>query len=456
MHKCRAIILMPGLWAFLLVTGITIARAGERLTSQILGNGLEVIVVENHATPLATIEIVLRFGSWVESPEQNGLTHLHEHMFFKGHKALPSQGTFLARARQLGMVWDSSIDEEWTSAHFTLSSDSLYAGLGFMRQAIQYPLVDEDELNRERQIILGELARKETDPSYHLSRAVSQQLWGADFHQHRVLGDRKVILAATPDELRLFQLRYVLPNNAALLVAGDVSSKDVFELVVETFGSWPVGFDPFPSTPGPPLNPLGENRDTVVVQPVHVAHMVVAWRGPSLEADILGSVAATVFSMLVRQNTSTFQRNLVNSGLVLEAYMDAVSRRRSGEVFVTATFRPDNFWEAYRAVMAEIEKFSAPGYFTRAQLEDAKTGLMIDTDFERSRASSYVHEIAVRWAGAGLEYHQDRLDRLQAVTPDDIRDYLYRYVVGRPRVTAVMVDPQTRREQKVVEGSLTP
>ena len=136
--------------------------------------------------------------------------------------------------------------------------------------------------------------------------------------------------------------------------------------------------------------------------------------------------------------------------------MDVVSRRHSGEVFVTATFLPDNFWGAYRAVMAEIDKFSDPGYFTHAQLEDAKTGLSFDTDFKRGRASSYVPEIAVRWAGGGLANHRDRLERLQAVTPDDIRSFLFRYLVGRPRVIAVMVDPQTRRQQRVVESSLTP
>ena len=456
MQKRGAIKLMLGLWAFLLVGGITMAHADERLTSQILGNGLEVIVVENHLAPLATIKIVLRFGSWVESPEQNGLTHLYEHMFFKGHNALPSQGAFLARARQLGMVWDSSINEEWMSAQFTLSSKSLSAGLDFMRQAVQYPLVDEDELNREKQILIGEIARKETVPTDHLSRAVAQQLWGADFYHHRVLGDRKVILAATPDELRLFQLRYVLPNNAALLVVGDVSSEDVFELAAEAFDSWRAGFDPFPATPVLVSNPPGEIRDTVVVQPVRVAHMVVAWRGPSLGVDTLGSVAAAVFAVLVGQNTSTFQRNLVDSGLVLEAHMDAVSRRYSGEVSISATFRPDNFWEAYGAVIAEIGKFGDPNYFTHAQLINAKTWLRIQNDFERGRASSYAHEIAARWAGAGFDYHRDRLDRLQAVTPEDIRGYLFRYVIGRPRVNAVMVDQQTLRQQRVVKSSLTP
>ena len=136
------------------------AQRDARLTSRILGKGMEVIGVENQLAPLATIKLVLRFGSWGESPEQNGLTHLYGHMFFKGHNALPSQGAFLARARQLGMVWDSSINEEWMSAQFTLSSESLSAGLDFMRQAVQYPLVDDDELNREKQILIGEMARK--------------------------------------------------------------------------------------------------------------------------------------------------------------------------------------------------------------------------------------------------------------------------------------------------------
>src|SRR5271165_1389238 len=103
-------------------------------------NGLTVLVAENHALPLVTIEIAARNGSMTEPPEFNGLSHLYEHMFFKANKAIPSQEAYLARTRELGMSWNGTTNTERVNYFFTTTADHLDPAMVFMHDAIVSPL----------------------------------------------------------------------------------------------------------------------------------------------------------------------------------------------------------------------------------------------------------------------------------------------------------------------------
>src|SRR4051794_683302 len=83
-------------------------RAAPPIQEHTSPNGLTVLVAEDHALPLVTVEIAAKNGSMTEPPEYNGLSHLYEHMFFKANKALPSQEAYMARARSLGMSWNGT------------------------------------------------------------------------------------------------------------------------------------------------------------------------------------------------------------------------------------------------------------------------------------------------------------------------------------------------------------
>src|SRR2546423_9571423 len=106
------------------------ARAADMpgLSSRTLGNGLEVIVIENHATPLVTIEIAGKTGAFVEGPDTTGLSHLYEHMFFKGNEQLPDQEAWLRRVRQLGATWNGTTNTERVNYFVTLPSAKLWEG----------------------------------------------------------------------------------------------------------------------------------------------------------------------------------------------------------------------------------------------------------------------------------------------------------------------------------------
>ena len=176
-------------------------------------NGLTVLVVENHALPLVTIEIAVKNGSMTESPEYNGLSHLYEHMFFKANKALPSQEAYLARVHDLGMLWNGTTNTERVNYFFTTTSDHLADAMVFMRDAIVSPLFDEKELAREREVVVGEIERNFSTPGYHLWHDVQMRVFSKFPSYKRPLGDIKTVRAATRAKMKTIQERYYLPNN---------------------------------------------------------------------------------------------------------------------------------------------------------------------------------------------------------------------------------------------------
>ena len=114
-----------------------------------LDNGLEVLVIEDKTVPLITVEITVKNGSYTESPEYNGLSHLYEHMFFKANKDIPDQEAFLNRTNELGMQWNGSTSNERVNYYFTLNKKFLKEGLGLTTEELKdavYPGYDPDHL----------------------------------------------------------------------------------------------------------------------------------------------------------------------------------------------------------------------------------------------------------------------------------------------------------------------
>src|SRR5262245_1925835 len=133
-----------------------------------LDNGLQVLVIEDHSVPLATIEIAVHNGAFTEDSQYNGLSHLYEHMFFKANKDIPSQEAYLDRVHELGIVFNGTTGDERVNYFFTLPVGNLDAGLQFMNSAIRYPLFLKEEMVKEDPVVDGEFQRAESNPAFGL------------------------------------------------------------------------------------------------------------------------------------------------------------------------------------------------------------------------------------------------------------------------------------------------
>ena len=124
----------------------TAARLPEKnLVSQLLPNGLEIIILEDHSIPLVTIELAVKNGSYTEPPELNGLSHLYEHMFFKQNRAVANAEDYLRFIGQMGIAYNGSTREEVVNYYFTTTSPNIRTAMQFMKDAARYPLFEEGE-----------------------------------------------------------------------------------------------------------------------------------------------------------------------------------------------------------------------------------------------------------------------------------------------------------------------
>ena len=142
-----------------------------------------------------------------------------------------------------------------------------------------------DELAREKQVVLGEYDRAESSPWFRLDATVGHQLWGSFWSRKNTIGDRDVIANVTPEQMKTIRDLYYVPNNSALIVAGDVAPERIFALAEGIFGSWPRRADPFVRSPIPPVSPLRENQGVIVEERVNAVTVQIQWHGPGASAD---------------------------------------------------------------------------------------------------------------------------------------------------------------------------
>ncbi len=440
----RALLALAAL--VLLSGGPTALAQKYQIYRKTLSNGLDVIVVHNPSVPLVTVEIDVHNGAFTEPPEYNGLSHLYEHMFFKANRAIPSQEKYLERLREIGASWNGTTGDERVNYFFTVPRDSLIPSLVFMYNAITGPLFLQDELVKERPVVTGEYDRAESNPFFLLNRSVDKLVWWKYYTRKNPLGERDVILSATTEKMKTIQNRYYVPNNAALILAGDVTPEDGFRLAEQYFSSWKRGADPFAAYPVPEHPPIQKTETTVVEAPVNAVTIMMKWEGPSVSKDPKSTYAADVLSFILSQRTSQFYRDLVESGLTYGASLNYQTENQKGAIQLFAQTSVENFERCKKGILEEMQKMGDAGYFTDAQLDNAKTILAVDEQYGRERPSEYAHTVGYWWAIAGLDYYLNYVDNLKKATRDDIAGYLNSYVNGKPYVMGVLASPQDRKK----------
>jgi zinc protease len=424
------------------------------LRRTVLANGLEVIVVENHGVPIATLEINVRNGAFTQSPEYAGLAHMYEHMFFKANKDLPDAQAFTDRAAELGAVFNGTTQEERVNYYLTLPADSVAGGLRFLASALINPLFREDELRREKEVVLGEYDRNEAQPGFRWQQRATELLYPGQFSRKNTIGDRQVIANVTPAQMREIQRRYYVPNNCALIVTGDVDPKRIFALAEEVFGAWPRGDDPFKAEPIPPIPPLEGNKASISEEPINAVAVLIQWQGPSVGKDPGATFAADVFSDVLNTPGSTFQANLVDSGLWQGVGVNYYTLNQVGPISISGQTTPDKFRAAMAALEKEIARFTDPTYISPRELEAVKAQRAVSSAFGIEKASEIAHTIGFWWSVANLEYFMGYIDQMAQQRITDLMRYTGTYIVGKPRVVNVLLSSDARRQMGLTESEL--
>ncbi len=416
----------------------------KSIESYKLPNGLTVFLIQKKAIPMATVLIAVRNGSFAENKENNGLAHLYEHMFFKANEKVPSQPDFFKKLDEMGIELGPNMNA-YTSTEsvryfFTLQSQYLQDGLQFMSDALMTPKFLEDELEKERHVVIGEFDRYEASPNdVFFQRGVMSRLFKQEFVRKNVIGTREVILKASQSQMHEIQHRYYIPNNSSLFIVGDFDELKTREWIQNSFSNWTAGTNPFEKYPVPEHPSLTASESFVDEAPVRTVQIVKAFHGPKLTINDRELLALDLVSSILGFQSSPFQKELVESGISSHAAFFSWAQRYTSPIVFTLETTTENAQKATDKLNDLINRIQTPGFFTEADLKVAKDSIEVTSAYDRESGQRYALSLANVWTSTGsIDYYLSYVDQVKLITIADIENALRKYLT-QPSISGALV-----------------
>src|SRR5215471_8490638 len=443
-----------------LVVSASGAFAQTTLTSEppatfTLPNGLRVLVIQDHRTPVVTQMVWYKVGSADETPGKSGLAHFLEHLMFKGTSKHPA-GEFSQTVLKVGGNENAFTSVDYTGYFQRVPREQLGRMMEFEADRMTGLILKDENVLPERDVVLEEYnMRVANNPDARLTEQIMAALYLNHPYGRPVIGWHQEIEKLDREDALAFYRRFYAPNNAILVIAGDTDVKEVRPLVEQTFGK----VAPQPAIPARRIRPQEPDQvapRTVTLADPHVEQPVMKryYLAPSATTAAVGEGPAldVLAQLLGNDNNSYLYRALVvdkplavnasaaYQGTSLDPTQFSISiAPRPGVDFATVEQAADN-------VIADLARNPVPA----ADLERVKTQLVAEAIYAQDNQT-----VLARWYGGGLttglsiEDIRSWPDRIRAVTADQVRAAAQKWLDKKRSVTGYLIkDGAPKREEK--------
>ncbi|BCH26569.1 M16 family metallopeptidase [Mesorhizobium sp. L-8-3] len=424
----------------LLLAGIAFVPAAQAETERqpeiadfTLANGMEVVVIPDHRAPIVTQMVWYKIGSADEPPGKSGIAHFFEHLMFKGTKN-HKPGEFGARVAEIGGNENAFTSYDYTAYFQTVAPEALGTMMSYEADRMRGLILTDEVIGPERDVILEERrSRIENNPEALLGEEIDATLYQNHPYRIPVIGWMHEMEQLNRIDATAFYDKYYAPNNAVLVVAGDVDVETVRKLAEETYGKVERG----PALPPRvrPQEPEQNTRRTVTLgdERVSVPSFQKAWVVPSYSSSEDGEAEALdLLSEILGGGTRSrlYQELVVKRGIASSAgasysgtSLDATGFTVYGAPRGTATLE-----EVEAAIDAEIARIAREGV-GETELEKAKTRYLRSMIFARDSAAGMAHIYGATLATGGTVKDIDAWpDRVRAVTADQVKAVAAKYL----------------------------
>jgi zinc protease len=443
--------------AFAVATAAGVISAAAASTPQItdftLPNGLEVVVIPDHRAPVVTHMLWYKVGSADETAGKSGLAHFLEHLMFKGTAKNPA-GRFSQTVATIGGQENAFTSSDYTGYFQRVPRDKLKEMMEFEADRMTGLELSDEVVRPELDVVLEEQnMRVANNPGARLGEQMEAALYLNHPYGRPVIGWRHEIERLDRDGALEFYRRFYSPNNAILVIAGDVTPEEVRTLAEETYGKVPRVADIKPRIrPQEPVQEAARSvtlADPRVSQPSLSRYYLVpssttARPGESEALDVLAHILGR------GSNSRLYQTLVVDKGIAVNAGTNydgtAVDATR---LSVYATPKPGTslaqLEAAIDAVLAEVVETGV----TAEELERAKNRMIADAvyanDNQRMMAQWYGSSLAT---GATVDQVRKWPDRMRAVTAEAVHDTARRWLDKRRSVTGYLIKDNRPEEKR--------
>lgn len=386
--------------------------------------------------------VTYRVGSRYETMGLTGATHFLEHLMFKGTERFNKRsGTSVFNVLQrVGAQVNATTWYDRTNYYELLPKEHLPLAIEVEADRMRGALIDADDLESERTVILNELDRGENDPTRKLYHAVWSAAFVAHGYHHPTIGWRSDVETVTPDGLRHFYDTFYWPQNATVSVIGDFEKPDVLALIEEHFGSIenPAKRIPEPQTREPEQK--GERR-VVIRQAGQLGAVMVGYKSPpALDED---TDALDVLSVVLTSGKSArLYRRLTDRGLTTHLFGGASRLRDPGLTYVFAMLAPGRTHEEVEAAIYDaIEAVKSNG-ITEEELQRAKNQRKAQEAFGRDGSFAIAAQLNEAIAAGDWRLFTTIRDRIERVSVDDVQRVAQKYFVADARTVGFYVPIQ--------------
>ncbi len=411
-----------------------------------LDNGLRLLVKEDHRAPIVVSQVWYKVGASYEIEGKTGLSHILEHMMFKGTQKHPP-GEFSRIMSANGASENAFTANDYTAYFQTIEKSRLPISFELEADRMRNLVLQEAEFIKERNVVAEERrSRTEDDPDSNFMEIFDATAYQNNPYRRPVIGWMNDIQNFQLADLQAWYQRWYAPNNAIVVVAGDVNPTEVFELAKKYFGELkPSDIIPSPATPEP--TQLGQKRLTVKL-PAKVAQIIIGYKVPSLLA-IDPAQTAEVYALDILQNLLSGDGGRLNKNLVRgqqlasSAFAGYGLYDRLDNLFLLAATPTSEHTvaELETALLQEVEKLKT----TLVDDEElARLKVQVKATHVYERDSLFYQAMKIGTAeSVGLKWQdvETYLDKISAVTPQQIQAVAQKYLTTDHQTIGIL-DPQ--------------
>ena len=426
---------------------VGMASFGADFSTHKLDNGQTIIIQEVHDNPIVIIDTWIKTGSINETDENNGVAHFLEHLFFKGTAKHPAK-EFDSILEAKGAITNAGTSKDFTHYYIFIPSKDLELALDLHSDMLLNPLIPRKELEKERKVVIEEIAKKNDNPSNILYKNMVDSFYKVHPYKREVIGTKEVIETISREQILDFYNKWYTPENMTTVIVGDVDTQKTLNLLKSKFNK------PASETKKEKITYKLDKKPSEQIEikqdlKIQTGYILVGFKGCP-EIDSKDSYALDVLSTILGDGRSSrLYKSLKEERQLVNSIATTHSSMRDDSIFyISANYTTEDIERLKNAIFNEIEKIKKND-IPLDELKKAKNIIERETYYARESVSNIASEIGYTVTLTNsTDYYKNYLENINKVTVEDLKRVAKSYLDKNSAVISITLPSKEGKPKK--------